>query len=181
LALSQDHPFCNDQELENHLEPWRFPFLLVQIAPFDYKALESGYLRDAQQRVMKEIPNTGMVVTLDLGTCKLIHPPKKKEVADRLAYWALAKTYDIKGLVYSGPIYIGITAIDSNKLTVKFDHADNGIYLSKSNISGFEVAGADKVFYPAKAVVKKGTQLVVWSDQVKRNKNSPLRNLQIRF
>jgi sialate O-acetylesterase len=144
-----------------------FPFYFVQIAPFDYKTLESGYLRDAQLRVMKESPNTGMAVTLDLGTCKLIHPPKKKEVADRLAYWALAKTYGIRGLEYSGPVYTGITAIDSNKLTVKFDHADNGIYLSKSNISGFEVAGADKVFYPAKAVVKKGTQLVVWSDQVK--------------
>jgi sialate O-acetylesterase len=160
--------------LSSMIKSWRtvwnlgdFPFYFVQIAPFDYKAIESGYLRDSQLRVMKECPNTGMAVTLDLGICKLIHPPKKKEVADRLAYWALAKTYGIKGLEYSGPVYNSIAGIDSNKMTLKFDHSENGIYLTRSTLSGFEIAGPDKVFYPAKAVVKKGTQLTVWCDQVK--------------
>lgn len=145
-----------------------FPFYYVQIAPYDYGKNQSGILRDAQLKVMKEVDQTGMAVTLDLGSCKLIHPPKKKEVADRLAYWALAKNYDVKGIEYSGPVFNSIYRIDSNRVNLKFDHATNGMYLSNTELTGFEIAGNDKIFYPAKAAVKKNTGLIVWSDQVEK-------------
>ena len=159
--------------LSSMINSWRknwdqgeFPFYFVQIAPYDYGKNASGFLRDAQLKVMKEIGNTGMAVTLDLGMCKLIHPPQKKEVADRLAYWALAKDYGVKGIAYSGPVFNSIYRIDSNRVNIKFDHAGNGMYLSNAESSGFEIAGSDRIFYPAKAVVKKNTGLIVWSDQV---------------
>jgi len=44
---------------------------------------------------MTIIPNSGMVVTSDVGDAKHIHPADKPNVGKRLALWALAKTYNI--------------------------------------------------------------------------------------
>ncbi len=54
---------------------------------------------------MKMTPNTGMVVTTDIGDLRDIHPANKQVVGRRLGLWALAKTYGHQGLVYSGPLY----------------------------------------------------------------------------
>lgn len=145
-----------------------FPFYFVQIAPFDYGNEQSGFLRDSQLKVMKEVAHTGMAVTLDLGTCKLIHPPKKKEVAERLAYWALAKDYGVKGITNSGPVFNAVTGIDSNRVNIKFDYAENGMYFSNTAVTGFEIAGSDRIFYPAKVKMQKNGELAVWSAQVTR-------------
>jgi sialate O-acetylesterase len=74
----------------------KLPFYFVQIAPFGYKELNAGYLREAQQQTMLTVPNTGMVVTLDVGEYASIHPRKKQQVGERLAAWALAETYHKK-------------------------------------------------------------------------------------
>lgn len=147
-------------------EQGNFPFYFVQIAPFDYGKNQSGMLRDAQLRVMKSVENTGMAVTTDIGMCNLIHPPEKEVIGDRLAYWALANTYTIKGITHSGPVYKSIHEIKGNRISIHFDYAANGLYSTSTEDTGFEVAGEDKVFYPARIEIGKKGALVVWSDKV---------------
>ena len=95
-----------------------FTDIVVDIRPTTgdilYKSSVSGvqqvewlgaWFRQCQLELMNEVPNVGMVTTTDAGSEKFIHPPYKIKVGERLAYWALAKTYGIKGISYSGPIY----------------------------------------------------------------------------
>src|SRR6185436_20627861 len=86
-----------------------FPFYFVQIAPFGYPgdSGEAALLRDAQ-RLALAVPNTGMAVTMDIGNPSDIHPLEKRQVGERLAQWALAKTYG-KERECSGPLYRGMS------------------------------------------------------------------------
>jgi sialate O-acetylesterase len=143
-----------------------FPFYYVQIAPYAYQNTQkekSQELRDAQRKTLK-LSNTGMVVTMDIGNNTNIHPGNKQDVGKRLAMIALAKTYG-KQLVHSGPVYDS-HSIDGNKIIVSFLYVDNGLKQSGKNLDGFEIAGFDKVFYPAKAMIK-DKNVIVWSDKVK--------------
>lgn len=62
-------------------------------------------LREVQLQNMKDIPNSGMVTTMDVGHPVFIHPVDKETVGNRLAYWALAQTYGMKGFGYA-PLFI---------------------------------------------------------------------------
>ena len=164
------------------IEGWRsnwgqgsFPFYFVQLAPFSYNGINntaSAYLREAQLHTMLQTENTGMAVTLDIGSEKTIHPPEKILVGKRLAYWALVKDYNLGGISFSGPIYKSLK-INGNKVIVNFDYAQNGITSYNKAIVGFEIAGEDKIFYPANAKVIRGygsnrSKLEVSSDSVKK-------------
>lgn len=142
-----------------------FPFYFVQISTLDWGGEDWVTLREAQLETMLTTPNTGMAVTLDIGQEDCIHPPRKKEVGDRLAYWALAKTYGFKGVQCSGPVYKSME-IKESKAYLHFDFAPDGVCNMGQELKDFEIAGADKVYYPAEAIIKKG-QLIVWSDEVK--------------
>ncbi len=142
---------------------YEFPFYFAQIAPFNYGKLNAAYLREAQLQTM-EVPKTGMAVTMDIGNLTDIHPKNKQEVGRRLALWALANDYG-KDLVYSGPIYRK-AVFDSGNVRLSFDHAVGGLATRDGKPpSHFEVAGADKQFHPAVAVIE-GEELVVSSDKV---------------
>ena len=87
-----------------------FPFYYVQIAPYMYgdndvfETVEnSAFIREAQLHCLDLIPNSGIAITMDIGDDYCIHPPKKKEVADRLLYNALNQTYGFNTLDYAGP------------------------------------------------------------------------------
>jgi sialate O-acetylesterase len=85
-------------------------------------------------------------------------------VGDRLAYWALAKTYGIQGIDYSGPIYKSMTT-KNGKAYLQFNHAQMGLTSYGDSLTNFTIAGADKKFYPAKAkITRKG--IIVWSKEV---------------
>jgi sialate O-acetylesterase len=91
------------------------------------------------------VKNTGMAVTLDIGNPKNIHPTDKQDVGERLALWALAKTYK-KNVVYSGPIYKSMRKLKGG-IELLFDHAGSGLVLTGGMLgTGFQVAGADRVF-----------------------------------
>ena len=161
------------------VEDWRnrwglgnFPFYYVQIAPFAYdgKADEwkypdnSAFIREAQQKSLDLIPNSGMAVTLDVGEPHNIHPPKKKQVGDRLFYLALNKTYGFEKVDYSGPVY-KLHRVQRDSIIIEFDHAELGLY-SPDGLSGFEIAGEDRVFFPAQATILNHRELLVQSDSV---------------
>jgi Domain of unknown function (DUF303). len=143
------------------------PFYFVQIAPWtyqsDYQRGISQELRDAQRKTLS-LPGTGMVVTMDIGNNANIHPANKQDVGKRLALWALVKTYGKKN-TYSGPLYSKYR-VEGDKLIVSFSNTGSGLKQNGKTLDGFEIAGTDKVFYPAKALIK-GKNVIAWSDKVK--------------
>jgi len=142
-----------------------FPFYFVQLAPFKYsQEIIGAALRDAQRKSL-EIPNTGMAITMDIGNPDDIHPVKKKEVGQRLALWALSKTYGKEILVYSGPIYKSMQK-DGKKIILTFDHIGSGLECTGKELICFTIAGDDKIFHPAKARIENNT-VVVFSKSVK--------------
>lgn len=146
-----------------------FPFFYVQIAPFKYEhpdSISAARLREVQMQNSFDIPNSGMVSTLDAGNLNFIHPIDKKTIGERLAWWALGKTYGIKGLEYETPLYKSME-IEEHKIYINFAHAPRGICPMWTDLKGFEIAGADKVFYPAKAEIEtKTTRLAVSGENV---------------
>lgn len=139
----------------NRFERGDFPFYFVQIAPYDYGENNSAYLRESQLMTMLHVPNTGMASTMDIGKEKSIHPPDKLIVGERLAYWALAKTYGIEGISYSGPVFREMQ-VEGAEAMLRFDYAEEGLYSFGAELNGFEVAGEDKVFHPAEARFVRG-------------------------
>lgn len=123
----------------------------------------AAFFREMQQKLMQVIPYSGMVSTLDIGSRDFIHPSKKEEVGKRLAYWALAKEYGVGNIGYKTPIYKSME-MREGKVYVTFDNATGKIHPINRPLSSFEIAGKDRKFYPAEAIVDLVTkQLVVWS------------------
>jgi sialate O-acetylesterase len=137
-----------------------FPFLFVQLAPwigYEYGELPKTW--QAQVDSLK-IPSTGMAVITDVtGDVNDIHPTDKQSVGTRLALWALAKTYGRKDVVYSGPLYKAMK-VEGDKAVLSFDHADGLKSRDGQELTEFEIAGADKKFVSAKAVVQGDTVVV---------------------
>jgi len=148
---------------------YEFPFYFVQIAPFNYDGgdkTSAARLREVQVQHMNEIPNSGMVTTLDIGSPVFIHPVNKETVGERLALWALGETYGKKGFGYAPPIFKSME-IKESKIYIDFKNADQGISPMWTPLKGFEIAGEDKIFYPANAEIETSTtRLAVWSEKV---------------
>jgi len=136
------------------------PFYFVQIAPFTYGGTgdAAAELRDAQ-RLSLSTPNTGMAITMDIGDPTDIHPGSKQEVGRRLAYWALAETYGRDSVSYCGPLYHSMK-VEGESVRVSFDHADAGLVAKGGALTQFLIAGADKRFFPAEAVIERDTVVV---------------------
>jgi sialate O-acetylesterase len=150
------------QSWRNEWGQGNFPFYFAQIAPFAYnysgtrtEKMNSAYLRDAQRKTLAAIPSSGMVVLMDNGEEKSIHPANKEMVGKRFAYLALGDTYLQKGFAFQSPLYDSLI-INGNVATVKFKNTANGLTSFGKPITQFEIAGADKTFYPAQAVVARG-------------------------
>ena len=145
--------------IKNWRDEWGlgdFPFYFVQLAPNGSLGQGNGtsqaFLREAQLRTMLSVENTGMAVTLDIGSTITNHPPEKLLIGKRLAYWALAKNYGFNGLPHSGPVYESMK-VKNNKVYVNFKFAKNGVTSYGKPLSGFEIAGEDKIFYSADALI----------------------------
>jgi sialate O-acetylesterase len=137
------------------------PFYFVQIAPWSkYRPGSLPPLWEGQVATLK-IPGTGMAVTTDLvDNINDIHPQNKRDVGDRLALWALAKTYGKKDLVYSGPLYKSMK-VEGDKVRLSFAHAAGGLKSRDGKpLSEFEVAGEDGKFVPAEAAIEGETVVV---------------------
>ncbi len=162
------------ERLKTMVELWRkewglgeLPFYFVEIAPYGSgENYYSALLREAQFNAQKIISNSGIISTNDLVDNYEqynIHPKDKSNVGKRLAYLALSKTYRIKGIEAVGPMYKSME-IKDGAVFLSFDHASEG-FNRMADIQGFEIAGEDKVFYPAEAEVN-GLKIKVNSDKV---------------
>jgi sialate O-acetylesterase len=143
---------------------YEFPFYYAQIAPYTYGKNTDGVMVRDQQRRALDIPNSGMVVLSDIGDTTNIHPKNKQDAALRFANLALNRTYKTTTVEDCGPLYKSVT-VEKDKAIVSFDHAE-GLHATGKQITWFEIAGSDRVFYTAVAVIK-GNQVVLSSKSVK--------------
>lgn len=152
--------------IENWREKWGnadMPFYMVQIAPYKYDGVEKSSLPlliEAQYEVASRLPHVGVAATTDIGNPIGIHPSHKKEVGERLAFLALQNEYGVKGLPLPAPTYKSMT-IDGNKIILEFNNLafqkdwwEGNTFHSYQDDKyiaplGFEIAGEDRVFYPA--------------------------------
>jgi len=111
----------------------------------------------------KTVPNTGLAVTIDVGDSRNLHPPRKAEIGDRLALWALGTTYG-RQIVYSGPIYESMK-ITGNEIHIRFRYVGGGLEGRGDALEGFSMAGTDRKFHWADARVE-GDEVVVSSREV---------------
>jgi len=161
-----------DKTFSALISSWRklwksdFPFYYVQIAPYKYGENHFGgaIIRDAQRKVLQEVSNIGMAMTSDISPIDDIHPKDKKSVGTRLANLALSNTYKTNTGLVNGPLFKGIK-IEKNKVVVSFDYTD-GLYFLNNKSDQFEIAGADGIFFEAKAAIKKNN-VILQSDKVK--------------
>jgi sialate O-acetylesterase len=153
-----------------------FPFLLVQIAPWDKnrkrelseitkEPVESDWaeLREAQLLSTQILPNVGMAVITDLGDKDNIHPTKKEPVGHRLALAAEGIAYG-QDLTWSGPVYKQLE-IDGNQAIVTFGSAGQGLEAVGGDLKGFAVAGRDRKFHWAHASIE-GSKVILTCDEV---------------
>lgn len=151
-------PYLYRQLFPGMIDDWRnrwqekFSFYYVQLAPFRYQIPRSGAgLREAQLLTQKKA-NTGMVVTLDVGDPTDIHPTDKRTVGHRLFQWAMANNYGEKTINPSGPVFQQMDK-QGAELRLHFKHAE-GLWDGNHALSSFEIAGSDRVFFPASAEIE---------------------------
>jgi sialate O-acetylesterase len=143
--------------IENWRQLWGigdFPFYYMQIAPFDYGQflVNSAYLREAQLKVSTEISNVGMACIMDIGEKDCIHPSNKETGSKRLAMLALKQTYGIKGISGQSPVFKEMK-VSEGFVNLIFDYTPNGLTSFGKELANFELAGANKRFFPAKAFI----------------------------
>lgn len=157
------------------------PFYMAQIAPYRYEGCD-GYslplLIEAQYKVADNLHNVAVAATTDVGNEFAIHPAHKQEVGNRLAFLALANDYGIEGLPLPAPRYKSMS-IEGNRVKLSFEnlvsHPDwwdgNAFHTYKDDRyiqpEGFEIAGEDRKFYPAKGRFGHGENTIeLYSDSV---------------
>ncbi len=155
------HPKEYEKLMPGLIQNWRnewgigdFSFYYAQIAPYNYgiSEINSAMLREAQFKASDDLPNIGMACLLDVGEKHCIHPADKETAGERLAFFALAKTYDKKGFAYSGPV-LKEMIIEGSLVRLTFEHAEFGLTSFGKKLENFKVAGEDKKFYPAEAII----------------------------
>lgn len=131
------------------------PFYFVQIAPYPYgkysRLYTNGYFNEAQQKTLELIPHSGMVTTADIGSFYTVHPPKKKEVGDRLAALALVNDYGVGGINPVAPTFESVE-FNGSEAVVSFKTDKLGLSPRMTPLEGFELAGEDRVFHPATGI-----------------------------
>lgn len=152
------------ERMETMINHWRecwgdteakLPFYMVEIAPYRYKPAtavsNAALLRQAQHITASQVPNCGIVVTNDLVEpyeMDNIHPAKKKEVGDRLAYLALNRDYGFSRIACNSPEAVRCYRLQNScEIAVELTDTPNGLN-RWMEIEGLEVAGSEGIFYP---------------------------------
>lgn len=155
------------------IESWReqqnnpdMPFYFVQLSSINRPSWCN--FRNSQRIMSETLHNVGMAVSSDKGDEWNVHPTHKKEIGERLARVALNKSYEMRDIVPSGPMFRSVT-FEGGAAYPTFEYGEGLQAEDGGEIIGFEVAGDDKIFYPANAEVKNG-KLKVWSKEVKAPK-----------
>ena len=166
---------AHNMELHERLFPmlqksWRnffhnpeLPFYFVQLSSLNRPSWPR--FRDSQRRMASRLRNTWMAVTTDVGDSLDVHYTNKKPVGERLGLQALHHSYDYN-IESDGPICHSVSEKD-NGLELQFIHAKS-LSAKGGRLIGFEVAGADGIYYPAEAQITSSNTILVRSSSVTR-------------
>ncbi len=156
--------------IANWRQTWKdatLPFYLVQLPNYIEKKqdLQWAVIRQAQLNALKNIPNTGLVVTIDVGDSTDIHPTDKKTVGERAARWALANVYGHNEIVVSGPVVKDVKVKDKQAV-VSFIYTAGGLK-KKDALTEFEISDRSNPDKFVTAQVRlEGDQLILFSEKV---------------
>ena len=163
----QDFPFLYVQKTSGGGTAWDLDDPVTKNAskfsplPAQVPGTGDGLYRELHIKIQQH-PKTAMVTSTDLGSGT--HPVSKSGYGERAARVALGFVYG-KAVEISGPLYAS-HAVEGNKVRVTFTHVGQGLAARHSDkLQGFMVAGADKKFVWADAVIE-GSGVVVSSAQV---------------
>ncbi len=143
-----------------HWEAPNLPFLIVQLPNFHFKANdpsgENGWvlMREVQAQIAASVGHSGIIPTLDVGLANDLHPPRKREVGERLARLALGTIFGKEEIRWQAPTLE--TAFErEGKVHVRFVKGTAaGLKTSDDQPpKAFELAGEDGQFYPAQAAI----------------------------
>ncbi len=163
-------------ELELLITDWRRrwddatkPFLIVQLPHYPQAELPRTpsqmspwcVVMETQWCIQDALPNVFTAVTIDLGKENDIHPTNKRPVGERLALLARAKTLG-RDVVCQGPVFQEATFEPDGRVRLRFDSP-----VAANRVSGFTIAGDDRHFVWAEAVVE-GREVICQSDAVPR-------------
>lgn len=145
-----------------HWQQGDFPFLIVQLANYQFEPQVFPELREAQQMAL-DLPATAMTVSIDIGNPTDIHPQNKQEVGRRLFLAAGEMIYG--NGPGSGPRYHSMV-ISDGKCRLRFTDTGEGLTIpGPSQTADFSVAGTDRVFHPALIKIE-GNEVILWSSEV---------------
>ena len=146
-----------------------FPFGIIQLP--NYRAVKPepeeapwSFIREAQRRTAKDAPNTGLIVTIDIGEPNDIHPKNKLDVGRRMAWWALADAYE-----QDEPKSPTLTKVETrgSKIMLTFDNVGKGLKIKDGeNLDEFAIAGPDKKWLWAEAKIVGRNKVEVSSPSV---------------
>ena len=172
-ARAQQYGLLLPTMIKSWRERWGegdFPFAIVQLPNYrDSKADPAdeawSHVREAQRLTALNTPNTGLIVTIDIGEARDIHPKNKLDVGKRMALWALGDVYG-RRLTKSGPVFRE-AKIAGSKIVLKFDQVGAGLRMRDGDkLEEFAIAGADHVWRWANAKIVGKDRVEVWSDAV---------------
>ena len=142
-----------------------YPFIFAQLPNHANQKQLWPTVRESQAKAL-ELPNTAMAVLIDVGTDDNIHPIHKQVVGKRMATIAGSLTYGKKDMTVSAPSFDS-SKVEGNTIIVSFKNGTFASNTAKSGITGFMVAGADKKFHAATAVLQADMKSIkVSSDKV---------------
>ena len=128
---------------------YNFPFYYVQLSSIDRPSWP--YFRDAQRKLLKEINNAGMAVSSDVGDSLNVHPSRKMEVGQRLAFLALKGTYH-KPITANGPVILSAKQ-QSDNIILSFTEAKKLTTRSGEPLIGFQLVNQKGNHITAKAII----------------------------
>lgn len=158
----QDFPFLYVQKASGGGTAWDLEDPITKnaskFAPLPKQAPAAGLGLNREMHIkIQQHPNTAMVIATDLGSG--VHPTNKSGYGARAARTALGFAYK-KPVEFSGPLYAS-HAVEGNKIRIKFTHIGQGLAARHAEtLQGFELAGADKAYHWADAVIDGDTVVV---------------------
>lgn len=174
VGKHDEYPYHQRDMVEHWRKVWNnpdAPFYFVELPPWNYgnpEGQDAAIFRECQHQAAEMTHNSGIVCTTDLvfpHELEDIHASNKVDLGERLAFMAANRTYGIKGIPSTYPTYKSME-VDGNKAVLRFNNAVNG-FTPNDVLEGFEVAGEDKIFYPADATEDgKDKSIIVTSDKV---------------
>jgi len=145
------------------------PFIFAQLSNYGMRLVEptesnAALIREAQA-IGLNIPNTAMVINIDLGLEDGdVHFRNKEQCGKRVAIAYLGLVYG-KNIAYKNPIYKSMN-VEGNKIRIKFENVTGDLITNDQTApKSFAICGADRQFDWANSKIE-GNEVVIWNDQI---------------